>query len=113
MKSTGKIFAAAFCGAMAATVQAASAAGAFSPPGQVVYSYTTPAASIYGAIQVGGAPSSKVTQASAANLAVIGQVGMTPTASIKQTGQFNALTLTQVGTVSASALTIQFGGGVE
>ncbi len=102
---------AALCGALGvATAGTASAGGAFSyPAGQVVYSYSTPSANVYGAIQVGGTPTTSVSQSSAANLAVIGQVGNKPSSTVIQSGKLNAATVSQTSTVNASALNIQFG----
>lgn len=91
------------------TAKTASAAGSFFyPAGQVVYNYTSPSVSIYGAIQVGGSPSANVTQNSTHNLSVIGQTGNTPMAKVTQMGALNAIHITQVGQ-STNALAIQFG----
>jgi hypothetical protein len=88
---------------------AASAAGSFAfPEGQVVYNFTSPTVSVYGAIQVGGTPTTNVSQSSINNIAVVGQVGTTPTTKIVQTGTLNVTHVTQIGQ-STNALTIQFG----
>ena len=87
----------------------ASAAGSFSyPSGQVVYNFTTPALSIYGAVQIGGTPVTNVTQSSVNNIAVVGQVGTHTVSKITQTGVLNASHVVQVGQVK-NALTLQFG----
>jgi hypothetical protein len=94
---------------IATTAGSASAAGSFSyPAGQVVYNFTTPSVSIYGAVQIGEKPVSSVTQNSTNNIAVVGQVGTQPTTTITQAGHLNAAHVTQVGP-SSNALTIQFG----
>lgn len=109
MTKLSQIFIAALVGVPTLSIaETASAAGSFSyPAGQVVYSYTSPSVSIFGAIQVGGDPSVSVSQNSTHNLAVIGQTGNTPTAKVTQTGSLNAVGITQVGK-STNALTIQF-----
>lgn len=112
MKKLGQIFASALVGVSTLSIaQSASATGigSFSyPSGQVIYSYTTPSVSIYGAVQVGNYPSVTVTQNSAHNLAVIGQVGTSSKARVTQTGSMNSAQITQVGRYT-NALTIQFG----
>jgi hypothetical protein len=91
------------------TAGSASAAGSFSyPAGQVVYNFTSPGVSIYGAVQIGGAPVSNVTQGSTNNIAVVGQVGTTPTTTITQAGALNTAHVTQIGQTT-NVLTIQFG----
>ncbi|MEW6438452.1 MAG: hypothetical protein AB1508_14935 [Pseudomonadota bacterium] len=110
MKKLGKIsaFALVQIAAMSAA-GAASAAGSFSfPSGQVIYNFNTPSVSIYGAIQIGGTPTTNVTQGSVNNIAVVGQVGTTPTTKIVQTGTLNVAHVTQIGHTN-NALTIQFG----
>ena len=88
---------------------AASAAGSFSfTSGPVIYNFNTPSVSIYGAIQIGGTPTTNVSQSSVNNIAVVGQVGTTPTTKLVQTGTLNVAHVTQVGQ-SNNALTIQFG----
>ncbi len=95
--------------AAVSTAGSASAAGSFAyPAGQVVYNFTSPSVSIYGAVQIGEAPISNVTQTSTNNIAVVGQVGTKPTTTIAQTGTLNAAHVTQVGQYT-NALTIQFG----
>lgn len=95
--------------AAVSTAGSASAAGSFTyPAGQVVYNFTSPSVSIYGAVQIGEKPVSNVTQTSTNNIAVVGQVGTQPTTTIKQTGTLNVAHVTQVGP-SSNALTIQFG----
>ena len=91
------------------TAGSASAAGSFAyPAGQVVYNFTTPSVSIYGAVQVGEKPVTNVTQESVNNVAVVGQVGTQPTTKIVQTGTLNAAHVTQIGQAN-NAMTIQFG----
>lgn len=110
MKKPHHIFVATLVGVLTLSIaERASAAGSFSyPAGQVVYSYTSPSVSIYGAIQVGGSPSASTTQNSTHNLAVIGQAGNTPTAKVTQTGSMNLAGITQLGR-APNALTVQFG----
>lgn len=113
MKKFGQILISALVGVSTLSIaQSASATGVGSfsyPSGQVIYSYTTPSVSIYGAVQVGNYPSVSVTQNSAHNLAVIGQVGISSKAKVTQAGSLNAAQVTQVGRYT-NALTIQFGG---
>ncbi|MEJ0050951.1 MAG: hypothetical protein WDN02_07080 [Methylovirgula sp.] len=91
------------------TAGSASAAGSFAyPAGQVVYNFTSPGVSIYGAVQIGGAPVSNVAQNSTHNVAAVGQVGNQPSTTITQTGTLNAAHVTQIGQRS-NVLTIQFG----
>lgn len=94
---------------LASTAQAASGVGSYSyPAGQIIYTFTTPAVSIYGAVQVGDSPAANVNQNSARNIAVVGQVGNTPSAKVRQIGYMNYARVTQVGQWT-NALTIQFG----
>ncbi len=91
------------------TAESAFAAGSFAyPAGQVIYNFTNPSVSIYGAVQIGEAPVSNVSQHSVNNIAVVGQVGNQPTAKIVQSGSLNAAHVTQIGHAN-NALTIQFG----
>lgn len=93
----------------ASTAQAGSIAGSYSlPPGEVIYTYVTPQVSIYGAVEVGGAPTDNVVQNSVHNYAVIGQVGISPKLKVMQTGSVNLIHVTQIGQFT-NALTIQFG----
>jgi hypothetical protein len=110
MKKLGKITAFVLVEIAAVSAAgAASAAGSFSfPEGQVIYNFTSPTVSVYGAIQIGGAPAASVSQSSVNNIAVVGQVGNTPTTKVVQTGTLNAAHVTQIGQ-STNALTIQFG----
>lgn len=93
----------------ASTAQAAPGVGSYSyPAGQIIYTFNTPAVSIYGAVQVGDSPAANVYQDSTRNVAVIGQVGNTPNAKVTQVGSVNTASITQVGHWT-NALTIQFG----
>jgi hypothetical protein len=99
MKTSASLLIAALSGVMTfSAVDASSAAGGFSyASGQVQYSYTSPGVSVYGDIQIGGSPSTTVTQKSGANIAVVGQMGTTPYAKVTQTGKLNGALVTQVG----------------
>lgn len=111
MKKLGNIsaFALIQIAAMSAAGAASAAGGSFSfPEGQVIYNFTSPTVSVYGAIQIGGTPTTNVSQNSVNNIAVVGQVGTSPTSKIVQTGTLNVAHVTQMGQTT-NALTIQFG----
>lgn len=97
MTRTKKFFAtaAAVFSLSAATPSLAGGSYSYSP-GQASYSYNSRLLSAYGSLQVGGSPSTNVTQHSANNLVIIGQYGAAPSATVYQTGQNNQSSLLQI-----------------